>query len=284
MIYVLMNPLSNNKKGRFAELELKKIFVDKEITFNDITKINSTVDFCKSLKKNDSIIIAGGDGTLTRFVDDVYTSNLKQKVFLYPNGSGNDFLHDIKDKCNIQNKLIPLNEFIKTLPIVTVNGVSRYFINGIGFGIDGFCCEEGDKIRQTSDKKVNYTLIALKGLFYKYKPVNATITVDGEVRNYKNVWLAPTMIGRFYGGGMMIAPNQDRLNKEHTVTNVVCHKVSKFKVLITFPKIFTGKHIKHTDMIDVRVGHDVKVEFDKPTALQIDGETVKDVTSYSVLY
>lgn len=284
MIHVLLNPLSNNKKGQNAELELKKIFVDKEISFTDITSLKNAADFCKNLKKTDTIIISGGDGTLTRFADDIYSENLKQKVFLYPKGSGNDFLHDIKDKCNFQNNLIPLNDYISNLPVVTVNGVTRYFINGIGMGLDGFCCEEGDKIRSKSDKKVNYTTIALKGFFGKFHPYNAKVTVDGVTKEYNNVWLAPTMLGRYYGGGMMIAPSQNRLNKEHTLTNVVLSTKSRLKILLNFPKIFKGTHTVLTDILDFRTGHEIKVEFDKPTSLQIDGETIRKVRTYSVKF
>lgn len=284
MIHVLLNPLSNNKKGQNAELELKKIFVDKEISFTDITSLKNAADFCKKLKKTDTIIISGGDGTLTRFADDIYSENLKQKVFLYPKGSGNDFLHDIKDKCNFQNNLIPLNDYISNLPVVTVNGVTRYFINGIGMGLDGFCCEEGDKIRSKSDKKVNYTTIALKGFFGKFHPYNAKVTVDGVTKEYNNVWLAPTMLGRYYGGGMMIAPSQNRLNKEHTLTNVVLSTKSRLKILLNFPKIFKGTHTVLTDILDFRTGHEIKVEFDKPTSLQIDGETIRKVRTYSVKF
>ena len=35
--------------------------------------------------------------------------------------------------------------------------------------MDGYCCEEGDKHRAVSDKPVNYTTIAIKGLLYKFK-------------------------------------------------------------------------------------------------------------------
>lgn len=284
MIHVLFNPLSNNKKGNVVESELRQIFGNKKIDFTNITNFQSVRDFCSKLKSSDELIVAGGDGTLTRFASDVYGIKTCKKVFLYPCGSGNDFYNDIKDKCKIQNKLIPLDEYIKSLPDVFVNGEQHKFINGIGYGIDGFCCEEGDKIREKSDKKVNYAIIAIKGLLGKYHPANAKVTVDGELRTYKHVWLAPTMIGRFYGGGMMIAPNQDRLNKEKTLTCVVCHKARALRILSIFPSIFTGTHTKYTKILDFLVGHEVTVEFDRPTALQIDGETIPNVTSYKAVY
>lgn len=284
MIHVLLNPLSNNGKGGLAEGELKEIFKGQEISFLDVTKVESVAGICKDIPVDDTIIVAGGDGTLTHFVNDVYELKLQQKIYLYFCGSGNDFMNDVKDRTKIENKLIPLNEFIASLPKVTVNGMTKYFINGIGYGIDGYCCEEGDKVRATSNKPVNYTSIAIKGLLYKYHPVNATVTVDGNAKKYRRVWLSPAMLGRFYGGGMMVAPAQDRLNKEKTITNVVWSNTGKLPTLIKFSSIFKGEHVKYTKCIDIRSGHEIKVEFDRPCALQIDGETVLNVTSYTATY
>ena len=160
--------------------------------------------------------------------------------------------------------------------------MERLFINGIGFGIDGYCSEKGDELQAKSDKPVNYAGIAIKGLLFHYKRPNATVTVDGVTKTYKGVWLAPTMKGRFYGGGMNVAPKQDRLDPNKTVTNVVWHKSGKLKTLMVFPSIFKGEHVKQKKLIDIVEGHHIIVEFNKPTALQIDGETVSGVTKYEV--
>ena len=284
MIYVFFNRLSNNGKAMSAEVELEKIFAGEQIKFVDITEIKNASDSCRMLDESDKIIVAGGDGTLSRFVNDVYELHLKNEIYFYTCGSGNDFLNDIRERCEIVNNLIPMNKFMESLPVVTVNGERHYFINGIGYGIDGYCCEEGDRIRENSNKKVDYTVIAIKGLLGKFKPRNATVTVDGETIHYRKVWLAPTMIGRFFGGGMMITPKQDRLNAEHVVSSCVVHDSSMLKTLIVFPKIFKGKHIVHTDIYEVKLGHEIRVEFDKPCALQIDGETYLNVKYYTVSY
>ena len=284
MIYVFMNRLSNNGKGGDAQPELERIFKGHELKFIDITSVSNAADSCRMLSDDDKIVIAGGDGTLSRFVNDVYDLQLTNEVFFYTCGSGNDFLNDVRERCQIKDNLIPMNDFMKHLPLVTVNGKSSRFINGIGYGIDGYCCEEGDRIRENSNKKVDYTAIAIKGLLGKFKPRNATVTVDGVTTEYKKVWLAPTMIGRFFGGGMMIAPKQDRLNAEHVVSSVVVHDSGKLKTLVIFPKIFKGTHITHTDIYEVKLGHEIRVEFDKPCALQVDGETYLNVKYYTVSY
>ena len=45
---------------------------------------------------------------------------------------------------------------------------------------------------------------------------------------------------------------------------------------------FSGKHAKYVKNVRMTKGKVVEVTFDKPTALQIDGETITDVLSYKV--
>ena len=162
-----------------------------------------------------------------------------------------------------------------------VKDKEQKFVNGIGFGIDGYCCEEGDRLSAASTKPVNYSSIAIKGMLYGFKPVNAVVTVDGVKHEYTKVWLAPTMHGKYYGGGMKIAPKQDRLASDKTLSLVVLHGVSNLKALSVFPKIIKGEHENLNGIVDIFTGKEITVEFDRPTPLQIDGGTVKDVTTYT---
>lgn len=276
---VLYNPLAGNSTGEKAARRLTEIYPAQSLTFTDITKITSYQDYFDSLKENESVILCGGDGTLNRFVNAVYGMNHGRNIYYFATGSGNDFLRDVGSD---QNKPFLINKYLTSLPCVYVNGKKSLFINGIGYGIDGYCCEVGDKQRQTSEKPVNYTSIAIKGLLFHFRPTNATVTVDGVTKSYKKVWLAPTMNGRFYGGGMNTAPKQDRLNKEGSVSLVVLHGSGKLKTLCVFPSIFEGKHVEHSEMVDVLTGKNITVKFDRPTALQIDGETVLGVSEYRV--
>ncbi len=273
---VLFNPYSYNGRGKEEAYKLQDKLKD-ELEFFSMPEIE---DYNKFLKKNDEdIIICGGDGTLNYFINHTKDIKYDNNILYYSTGTGNDFYNEVGDK----NKFpININKYLKDLPIVTVNGQDYQFLNGVGYGIDGYCCEEGDRLKKKNNKPVNYTSIALKGLLYKFKPRNAKVNVDGKEYEFKKVWLAPTMNGKYYGGGMMIAPNQDRLNEERTVSLIVLHDVGKLKTLMAFPKIFDGKHIEKKDIITVFEGHNINVSFDKPTALQIDGETISGVTEYSV--
>jgi diacylglycerol kinase family enzyme len=136
-------------------------------------------------------------------------------------------------------------------------------------------------MKAAGKKKINYTTLSIKLMFHGYKCPNATVVIDGVKKEFKHVWLGSTMNGRYYGGGMEVAPSQDRLSDSCSV--VFFYGSGKIKTLMIFPKIFKGEHIKHTKNVQVMSGKDVTVTFSLPTALQIDGEVVKDVTSYRVI-
>ena len=90
------------------------------------------------------------------------------------------------------------------------------------------------------------------------------------------------MNGRFYGGGMMPTPGQNRLSPDGTVSTMVMFGAGKLRTLMVFPSIFKGEHIRHKEMVAILTGHTISVEFDRPTPIQIDGETILGVTGYSV--
>jgi diacylglycerol kinase family enzyme len=92
--------------------------------------------------------------------------------------------------------------------------------------------------------------------------------------------MAGTMKGRYFGGGMMVAPGQDR--ESGKISIMAMHGGSRAKTLGVFLKIFKGTHVKHKEMIDIFEGNEVTVEFETPSDMQIDGETVADVLSYRV--
>lgn len=278
MYHVLYNPLSGNGQGAVSVETIKKIIKEEELKLINVSEVKDYASFFAGLAEEDSVVVAGGDGTLNYFINDVDGVEIKNKVYFYALGTGNDFKNDVAPT---EEGLIEINDYIKDLPIVEVKGMTRRFINGIGYGIDGYCCEVADKLAK-ENKPINYTGIAIKGLLFFYKPTNATVTVDGETKEFKKVWLAPSMNGRFYGGGMNIAPAQDRTAQPKTLSLVVFHGSGKLKTLMIFPSIFKGEHIKHEKQISIFTGKDITVKFDRPVALQIDGETVLDVTEYTV--
>ena len=275
-ILVLYNPIANNGRSREA-VETLVAKLGPRCTFCDVTK--GYAELLAALTEKDAVLLCGGDGTLNRFINDTEGLSLPCDVLYYASGSGNDFARDIS--LSRGDDPVSIKRYLRDLPEVEVKGRRYRFLNGVGYGIDGYCCQVGDELRAIPGKKVDYTAIAIKGLLGKFKPKNAKVTVDGETHTYNKVWLAPTMNGRYYGGGMIATPEQDRLAKDG-VSLLVWHGSGSLKTLMLFPSIFKGEHVKHTKHMAILRGREIEVEFDSPCALQIDGETVLDVTSYRV--
>ena len=80
----------------------------------------------------------------------------------------------------------------------------------------------------------------------------------------------------------MVAPDQNRLNEEGLVTSVTIFKKSRLITLMRFPSLNKGEHVKKTDWVKVRTGKKVTVSFEKPCALQIDGDVIENVLTYTV--
>ena len=278
-IYVMYNPMAGNGRGEETAKKLKELYPSDELFFRNVTEMGNLPGFLDALGGEDRVILCGGDGTLNHFVNDLDGYVPQNEILLYGAGTGNDFMNDR----GLPNDAAPfaINEYLVDLPTVTVNGMTRRFINGIGYGIDGYCCEVGDELREKSDKPIDYTGIAIKGLLFHFKPCDATVTVDGKTETFRRVWLASTMFGKCYGGNMRPTPDQDR-SKTDQVSVIVYHNCGKLKALMAFPDFSAGKQAKHGKIMKIIPGKEVTVTFSRPCALQIDGETVKNVTTYTV--
>lgn len=274
--YIFYNPLADNGRCK-AAAEAMSASLERSFVLCDMTQPDTYATVLFSMAPEDILVLCGGDGTLHHFINLTRDVEIKNEIYYCPLGSGNDFARDCGHSRG--DSPFPIGDCLTGLPEVTVNGRRYRFLNGIGYGIDGYCCVEGDKLRGTG-KKINYTAIAIRGLLLHYKPTNARVTVDGVTHSYSKVWLAPTMVGRFYGGGMMPTPQQDRKNRRQLST-MVFHGSGKLRTLMIFPSIFKGEHVKHKKQVEILTGHTITVEFDRPTPLQIDGETILGVTSYT---
>ncbi len=275
--YILYNPHAGDEHGAENAKKLYALYIGHELIYRDLTLIEDFKEFFSSLKPDDEVIVCGGDGTLSRFVNSIDGIDIQNDILYYAIGSGNDFLHDL-EKPNGSEPFC-INEYIRDLPYIYIDGQRRRFINGIGYGLDGFVCELGNERRKKTGKKINYTTLALRALLFLYKPRSATVIIDGQERRYERVWLTPTMKGRFFGGGMMIAPGQKRESSDLTV--LVAHSCGRLRLLTIFPSIFKGEHIKYKKVVEVFTAKEVTIIYDEPCAMQIDGETITGVKEYT---
>jgi len=276
MNYILYNPKSKSEHNDLniipgkAELERRGA---KQISLLEV----DLSEFLPTLTAEDKLYLCGGDGTLHHFVNNARGFKFSCPVFVIRSGTGNDFLNDIGQ--TDPETLIDVSMYLSDLPEVEIDGEKRLFINGVGMGIDGEVCDGVEQYKKKTGKKANYTAIALKLLAYKYKRPSATVTVDGVIHHFNDVWMASAMHGRYFGGGMMIAPTQDRNTGKMSV--MVMHGGSRPKILTIFPSVFNGGHIKHKEIVEIFECDEVTVKFDIPIGFQADGEVKPLMLTYT---
>lgn len=278
MNYFLYNPKSNNSNNDLNIIDDKTMAKQKakKICLLDL----DVPAFASELSEDDRVFICGGDGTLHHFSNNAWGIDFPCPVCVIRSGTGNDFLNDIGQKDN--SNLIDIRPHLKDLPLAEINGHKRRFLNGVGFGLDGEVCLGVEEFkRRNPHKKASYTAVALKLLMLTYKRANAKVTVDGITRVYKDVWAVSTMKGKYYGGGLMIAPTQVRTSGKLSV--MVMHGGTRTKALTLFAGLNKGTHIKCKQIVEIIEGDDVCVEFDAPSALQIDGEVYLNVRKYTAI-
>ena len=278
MTYILYNPLANGGHGDRGLADVRAALADEAPEVLDITATD-TAALLTGLSPADKVVLCGGDGTIHRLVNDLGGAAPAVPIHIWRYGTGNDFLRDITiDSADPNARTILLNPYMDRLPAAEFQGQRRFYLNGCSLGVDAVVCGMVEESR-LSPKKSGYVANALRSFFKRYTPMSGRVTVDGETRSYDRIWMAASMNGRFQGGGMRFAPDQDRTGD--TLTCMVWHGTSPLGALLRFPFVIPGKHTKFP-ACDMRVGREIIVELDAPTMIQLDGEVIRGVTGYTV--
>ena len=273
---VLFNGKADNGTGLENAKKVEALLKDDEFEYVDLVEHDDKTALIKKYPKDQKFILSGGDGTINYFINHISEEDIPENFFYIQAGTGNDFYHDISEKENAEG-IIQINKYLKNLPTCEVNGKTYKFLDNVGYGIDGYCCEAADVLKaKKPNKPINYTGIAIKGLLFHFSNKTAKVTVDGKEYHFKHVWLAPVMKGKYYGGGMIPCPEQDR--NGDSLSLLVWHQRGRLPTLINFPNIFKGEHIKNKKHCEVFTGKHIVVEYTKPCAAQIDGETELNVS------
>lgn len=266
MDIILYNPLSRNGKNikYVKKLTAYLIKQNRQVETYSLLEIDDVDQFVLAHQTSERVIIVGGDGTLNRFANRIYGLDIKQDIYMYQAGTGNDFIRSLKTK----KKLVPIKQYLANLPKVIVNNQEQLFLNGAGLGLDGYV---GYLVNagQGKKNKANYFKNAFIA-FKRFKPIEAEIEIDGLKIHEKKVWMTCIMNSPYFGGGMKIAPKAKRLDKDLQL--VVVKNVPKWILVLIFPTIYLGWHVIFKRWVKFYQGNQISIHFKKGTYMQIDGD------------
>ncbi|HET9957947.1 MAG TPA: diacylglycerol kinase family protein [Polyangiaceae bacterium] len=232
----------------------------------------------------DCVAVLGGDGTFNEacqaYIDDQGRACAGPDLAVIPSGTGGDFRRTFQLGTSTQEAVARLMSSaarpvdLGVIDAVAHDGTMRRhaFVNITSFGMGGLT----DRIVNRSPKwmggRVAFFVAALRALaVYRNAPVR--VTVDDEVcveGPIVNVMIAN---GRYFGGGMKIAPDADPSDGLFDI--VVIGDVSRSKSLSFTPHIYRGTHVDQPGVL-VRRGRVVRAEplvKDLEVLIDMDGET-----------
>lgn len=200
-----------------------------------------------------TIISVGGDGTMNEVANGFFDEqgvriNPEARLAVFSQGTGCDFIKTLGHKKGVEDILDVLTrDEEKTVDIGWViasetKGEKRYFLNIADSGIGGATSLRVNQNSKILKGFISFLLSALYTLL-TYKDKVAKVYLDGKLIHDGLVNSVIVANGRYFGGGMKVAPNA---NMEDGLFDVVLfHKMSKPVLLKSFPSIYDGKHLEN---------------------------------------
>lgn len=250
----------------FSELKLKYTDISYEIIYTkeeghatDIARKYSSLDDYR-------IYAVGGDGTLNEVLNGMMGSG--SSLGCIPGGSGNDFIRSVVK--TFDRKRILMNTVlgqVEEIDVASVNG--RYFLNIASMGFDANTSNNVDLFKGVKflPNKFAYLAAVLKTA-KDFSHLKLRIVVDEEEREVETFMVAIAN-GKYYGGGIKIAPEADL--KDGLLDVLIVQDMTPAKIIKFLPKAIAGKHLGLKEVTLLR-GKTVELYSEEPVYVNIDGE------------
>ena len=237
-------------------------------------KPGSAARFAKTaLKKGrDTIIAAGGDGTLNEVINGIGENLGDARVGLIPLGTGNDFARTIGMPVDLETA-IDLIRTGETRPVDLVRVTSdevRYFLNVSAGGFSGIVNEKLTPEMKKTWGPLAYLRGAAAALaeLRAYRTTLAFDNTDSLVLDLYNVVVAN---GRYVAGGTLIAP--EALIDDGLLDVVLIPKRPGPELAVLAAQIGMGNHMS-SDSIVFRRTPSLTVNSKPGMWFNVDGELV----------
>lgn len=226
------------------------------------------------------IVAVGGDGTINEvvngFFEDGKVINSQAALGVLPRGTGGDFRKTFDWDLNSDEAI----ERLKTpdtrpfdvglLEFLGHDGTTkqRYFANICSFGVSGLVDQEVNRTSKALGGTVSFMLGSLKALT-KYKDQPVQVSFDDAAPETLHITTLAIANGKYFGGGMKVAPEADVSDGIFDVTVWSGYGLSDF--VIRSKGVYSGSHVnwKGTRLLRAKKVHATS---DEKVLLDCDGE------------
>lgn len=281
----IVNPASGagQTRARFFRMEpdLRRMFCGMDVVFTEgpLHAMRIALDAAKR-GETDLLVVFGGDGTLNEVVSGLLSGEGTGRPVLavLPGGTGGDFrrlLGLTGDLDRLKRYLVsgrPTAVDAGNLDYVAHDGTvaTRYFLNIASAGISGLVDRYVNSTTKVFGGRISFLVGTLRGMF-RYKNVFMRVLVDGRCFHEGPAAVVAVANGRFFGGGMMVAPKATL--DDGLLDVVVLGDLSKVRFLGLSRFIYSGRHLGQPGITTTR-GREVVVTAGGEALIDLDGEQV----------
>jgi len=273
-ILLIFNPQAGHGRAKDKLTKVVNYFKEKsleiELKLTDYPNNACEIVRDADLSKYDGLVACGGDGTLYEVINGYYQNKGEKKIpiGIVPLGTGNAFARDLgltnilwKESIDIianqKTRLVDVGKY-------KCEGKNFYFLNILGLGFVTDVSETARKLKAFGN--ISYTFgVLFRTIFLKTDLLNFEIDEKKFERECTFVEISNTR----YTANFLMAPDAEI--DDGFLDVIIASKLSRIKLLQSFPKIFTGKHIEMPE-IEVFKAKKLKINSSTKKLLAPDGE------------
>lgn len=267
MFGIVVNPVSGG--GKYAELakQIGRLIEEKGERFRIFETTCEGDGACKAQLAVeygcDSVVCIGGDGTLSEVVQAL--ANSEKTLYFVPGGTGNDFVRALGlPKDPVQAFCAQLDGEETKIDCGRINRKAFMNIAGSGFDVEVLRKTEELKSVYPGEKAYSKAVLAVLG---SYQAFEADISIDSGAYHRRRLTIVEIANGRFFGGGMCVAPGADYRDGLFDV--VFVDSVHRLLIPFLLPLFKLGLHVYFPI---VKIVHAKKVSLRAPgMVVNIDG-------------
>jgi YegS/Rv2252/BmrU family lipid kinase len=283
---VVVNPNSQGGKlgkrwSDVAEILQRKFPFDEVLT----TGVGDATRLTRAALEHgaERIVAIGGDGTVNEVVNGFYDDGVaiapEATFALVPFGTGGDFRrtlglsNDTADAAALIASGARRKIDLGKLTFTATSGETRVrmFANITSFGVSGVVDRLVNESKKRLGGKLAFMAASVRATF-QYSNKRVALTFDGRDRVDTTIYNVAVANGRFFGGGMKVAPDAEL--DDGTFDVVALGDMGMGDVIKMSRRIYTGDHVK-MDKVTVRRAKVVEAEPIDPGSiveLDVDGE------------
>ncbi|MCW5933012.1 MAG: diacylglycerol kinase family lipid kinase [Fimbriimonadia bacterium] len=277
MPYLIVNSgAGSGKAGRWLERYQSLIEPGWErLTSRSFEEGAALAERAFSQNPDSTCVAVGGDGSLSSVVAGFLRASppgsARGMVGCLPFGTANDVAKILKLPFKPEEAIRALKTLsprpLDTVHLELMGQPARSYINIVGFGFDARVT-----VATTPDLKKRWGHAAYFAAIFKTLREFTPIRLKGRLGDEsfdEMAMLAAIANGRYYGGGIPIAPLAEP--DDGWLDVILVQEVSKMELVRQLPNLMRGKHLSHPKVIMKRV-RSVLAQTDHVEPVSIDGE------------